>query len=65
MKRRTQKEDRKQYKAAVSKGGHDPDAYLQDAFIWKNKIKKNINYVESGWVGKNIPTNTVLIKKLT
>ena len=33
IKRRVQKEERKQYIDKVSKGGHGPDAYLQDAFI--------------------------------
>lgn len=33
VKRRDQKEDRKKFKSIATKGGHDPDAYLKDAFI--------------------------------
>ena len=33
VKRRDQKETRKKFKDVATKGGVDPDAYLQDAFI--------------------------------
>ena len=33
VKKRIQKEDRKQYKEKVWRKGQDPDGYLQDAFI--------------------------------